>query len=177
MTIEEQPEQKAFKVVRLVGTPSTAQVKQFVGMMQRMYDFHATLHPDWKTTADWQSGSAGWVKRASDNNEYFFAMLYPTRPDGEEILGFPAGYVIASFHYEAPLFIQNRFGYIADLWIEEAYRSQGAAHQLLEVVYQWFREQGVDRVQLEVDVNNFNGRKFWEGTGYESFEIVMRKNI
>ena len=166
-----------FKTIRLIGTPTPAQVEQFVGMMQRMYDFHATLHPDWQTRPGWSDGSAGWVKRAADGDDYLFAMVYPTDAAGDPQTDTPAGYVIASFHYEAPLFVQNRFGYIADLWIEEAQRGQGAARSLLDTAYEWFREQGVNRVQLEVDVNNAGGRRFWAGSGYEDFEIVMRKDI
>ena len=166
-----------FKAVRLVGTPTLAQVAQFVAMMQRMYDFHATLHPDWQTRPGWSDGSAGWVKRAADGDDYLFAIVYPVGADDVPEMATPAGYVIASFHYEAPLFVQNRFGYIADLWIEKAYRGKGAARSLLVATYDWFRTQGVNRVQLEVDVNNEGGRKFWAGAGYEDFEIVMRKDI
>ncbi len=166
-----------FQVVRLTGKPDPAQVAQFVDMMQRMYDFHATLHPDWQTKENWNQGSAGWIQRASDGDEYYFAIAYSLDSAGENLPDRAAGYVIASFHHEAPLFIQHRFGYIADMWVEPAFRSQGAAHFLLEAAYEWFRSQGVNRVQLEVDVNNTGGRRFWEGSGFEPFEIVMRKDI
>lgn len=146
-------------------------------MMQRMYDFHTTLHPDWQTRPGWQAGSAGWIKRAAGGDEYFFALAYPVGPDGGETLEPPAGYIIASFHYEAPLFVQHRFGYIADLWVEEAYRKQGVAPHLLEKAYEWFKEQGVSRVQIEVDVENQSGLKFWEQAGFAPFEIVLRKDI
>src|SRR5437868_4444343 len=135
-----------FKVVRITDSKNKAQAEQFVAMMTRMYDFHATLHPDWQTKPDWQRGSESWIRRASGGDDFVFAMAYPLDENGQETLEPPAGYVIGSFHYEAPLFIQNRFGYIADLWVEEAYRSQGAAQALLKFSYDWFKEQGVNRV-------------------------------
>ncbi len=166
-----------FKVVRITDSKNKSQVEQFVAMMSRMYDFHATLHPDWQARPGWEKGSEGWIKRAASGDEFYFAMAYRLDENGQETLEPPAGYVIGSFHYEAPLFIQNRFGYIADMWIEEAFRGQGAAQALLVQTYEWFREQGVNRVQLEVDVNNRAGQHFWEKAGFEPFEIVMRKDI
>jgi ribosomal protein S18 acetylase RimI-like enzyme len=166
-----------FKIVALKEGGNSAQVKQFVEMMSRMYDFHATLHDDWKTKSNWQSGSAGWIKRAAGGDEFYFAMAYPLDGDGNDTLEPPAGYVIGSFHYEAPLFVQNRFGYIADLWVEPPYRGTGAAQALMNDAFDWFRQQGVSRVQIEVDVENKGGLRFWEKAGFEPFEIVLRRNI
>ncbi len=170
-------DKRKFKVVRLDKSPKAAQINEFVGMMTRMYDFHATLHPDWQTRPGWQEGSTGWVKRAGGGDDFLFAMAYPLDEAGQDTLESAAGYLIASFHYEAPLFLQHRFGYIADLWVEEAYRGQGAAQKLLETANEWFHEQGVSRVQLEVDVENTGGRQFWESQGYTPFEIVMRSDL
>ena len=165
------------KVVRLETAPSTTQVQQFVLMMSRMYDFHASLHADWQTKAGWEKGSVNWIKRAAGGDDFFFAMAYALDEAGNETLEPATGYIIASFHYEAPLFVQHRYGYIADLWVEEAYRGKAVGTALLETAYEWFRTQGVKRVQLEVDVENKGGQAFWKQAGFENFEIVMRKDI
>ena len=105
-------------------------------------------------------------------------MAYPLNPVGHiEPDATPAGYVIAHFHYEAPLFVQNRFGYIADLWVEAEYRQHGVAPQILAAANSWFKTQGINRVQIEVDVENHVGQKFWHGIGYQDFEVVMRADI
>ncbi len=167
-----------FKVVVLGPDSPKSQLDHFVEMMQRMYEYHATLHTDWQPRPGWQEGSAEWLSGAAgSSNDYFFAVAYPLAPDGRELLDHPAGYIIGSFHYEAPLFVQHRFGYIADLWSEEAYRTAGVGNQLLAKAYEWFKEQGVNRVQIEVDVKNPGGQKFWEKAGFEPFEIVMRKSL
>lgn len=166
-----------FEIVQLNGNVTEQQVQQFVEMMQRMYDFHATLHDDWKSRNGWEKGSGGWIKRAATNDEAFFAIAYPLGEDNKPQLDKPAGYVIGSFHQEAPLFIQNRFGYIADLWVEPDYRRRQIGQQLLDAAFTWFKSQGVSRVQLEVDVNNEVGLHFWRKMGFEKFEIVMRRDI
>lgn len=166
-----------FEVVQLKANVTEQQMQQFVGMMQKMYDFHATLHQDWQSRSGWQKGSSGWIKRASTNDEAFFAIAYPLNADSKPQLDKPAGYVTGSFHQEAPLFIQNRFGYIADLWVEPDYRRHQIGQQLLDAAFDWFKTQNIDRVQLEVDVNNAGGLNFWRKMGFEDFEIVMRRNI
>jgi len=167
-----------FEIVRLDGETPPAQVAQFVGMMQRMYEFHATLHADWQPKPNWQQGSQNWIKHAGSNEDYFFAMAYPLNPTGHiDQEAAPAGYIIAHFHYEAPLFVQNRFGYIADLWVEAAYRQQGVARRILAAANSWFKAQDISRVQIEVDVENAAGQKFWHGIGYQDFEVVMRTDI
>jgi ribosomal protein S18 acetylase RimI-like enzyme len=166
-----------FKVVPITDGRNQAQIEQYVAMMTRMYDFHATLHSDWQTSPGWQESSIGWISRTAGSEEYYFALAYPLDDKGNPDLETPAGYVMASFHYEAPFFIQSRFGYIVDLWIEEAFRKQSVAPALLAEADQWFKSQGVSRVQLYVDVRNQRGQKFWEQVGYAPFEIVMRKDV
>jgi ribosomal protein S18 acetylase RimI-like enzyme len=170
-------EQQNFSVIVLGPDSPKRQLDQFVEMMQRMYEYHATLHQDWEPRPGWQEGSTGWLSGAASSNDYFFAIAYPVGPDAKEMLDTPAGYIICSFHFEAPLFVQHRFGYIADLWSEEAYRTAGVGNQLLAKAYEWFKGQGVSRVQIEVDVKNPGGLIFWEKAGFEPFEIVMRKNL
>ena len=166
------------RIVRLGTDTTPQQIQQFVDMMQRMYDFHATLHDDWKTRSDWKKGSERWINSAGNKDDYFFAIAYlNTGEDFQVDKVQPIGYVIASFHYEAPLFLQNRFGYIADLWVEETYRQRGVARSLFEAAKDWCKTQGVERIQLEVDVENDPGQKFWHKLGFEDFEIVMRKTL
>ena len=172
-------EPMTFEIEPLGEKPARLQVEHLVAMMQRMYDYHATLHSDWQTKPNWQQGSAGWIRRAAGGSEFFFALVYASssNPGSAGSLRQPAGYVIASFHYEAPLFIQHRYGYIADLWVEEAYRRQGAARALLAAAHSWCTDQGVSRMQIEVDVENKAGLKFWQAVGYHPFEIVLRRDI
>src|SRR3954453_12610893 len=101
-------EPQNFKVIVLGPDSSKAQLDQFVEMMQRMYEYHATLHTDWQPRPGWQEGSSEWLSGAAGSDDYFFAMAYPVGPDGIEILEKPAVYIIVSFHYEAPLFVQHR---------------------------------------------------------------------
>lgn len=160
-----------FRIVLLNNGQDSAKIEQLVGLMTRMYDYHTTLHPDWRTRQGWQQGSQQWLSRSAGSEDWFVALVYPT--DSEVA----CGYLLASFHYEAPLFIQNRYGYIADLWLNEEYRGQGAAELLLEKAYAWFRQQGVERLQLEVDIRNERAYAFWQKQGFEDFQMVMRRNL
>jgi ribosomal protein S18 acetylase RimI-like enzyme len=160
------------EVVRISDGRNKAQIEQFVALMSRMYHFHATLHPDWQPRSGWEKGSMGWIKNACAGNEWFFGLAYQA-----PALQGAIGYVLAGFHYEAPVFINHRYGYIADMWVEPEFRGSGAANKLLAAAEDFLREQGVNRIQLEVMVNNERGKAFWQKNGYEPFELIMRKTI
>jgi len=163
-----------FRIISLTEDENKVQVAEFVAMMGRMYDYHAGLHPDWQQKPGWQKNSRSWIKKAAGNNEWFFAMAYP---ESAQNLPAAAGYIIAGFHYEAPLFIRSRYGYIADMWVEPDQRGTGAATALLEAALAFLKAQGVDRVQLEVMVNNEAGKRFWQKAGFEPFELIMRRDL
>ncbi len=163
-----------YQLARLSGSENKELVGQFVNMMANMYEFHASLHPDWKPKPGWEKGSANWIEKGAGGKDWFFALAFPVSTVEKAL---PSGYIIASFHYEAPLFIRNRYGYIADLWVEPHSRGTGAANFLLEAASEFFKFNGVDRIQLEVMHNNAAGRRFWEKSGFETFEIIMRKTI
>jgi ribosomal protein S18 acetylase RimI-like enzyme len=162
------------RVVRITEGRNRAQIEQFVALMSKMYNFHATLHPDWQPKAGWEKGSMGWIKSTCAGNDWFFGLAYP---EPEQALQGAIGYVLAGFHYEAPVFVNNRYGYVADMWIEPEFRGSKAAQELLKAAEAFFREQGVRRVQLEVMVNNERGKAFWHKNGFEPFELVMRKSL
>jgi ribosomal protein S18 acetylase RimI-like enzyme len=146
-------------------------IEQLVALMTRMYDYHASLHSDWQTHEGWQQGSTQWLKRSLASEEWLRVLLFPH--DGNTA----CGYILASFHYEAPLFIQNRFGYIADLWIDEKFRGSGGSELLLNAAFDWFRHANVSRLQLEVDLRNQLGKRFWDKHGFEDSQIVMRRDL
>ena len=72
--------------------------------------------------------------------------------DSEEVVGGITFWVI----YEAV--------YIDDLWIEKAYRGKGYGTQLLEKVWNKFKDKGYDNVNVKT--NEFQAPKFYEKCGY-----------
>lgn len=66
-------------------------------------------------------------------------------------------------------------GYIADLYIIKEYRHKGTGKLLVEQAMDWFRQMGVEAVELNVLNSNEAGRAFWKSLGFKDRRILARK--
>lgn len=99
-------------------------------------------------------------------------VLVAEREEGR-VCGFGCVYVAQNL----PMFEPRELGYISDLYVEPACRREGIGRALLEAIRQWFAEQRVPEVHLQVYVQNENGVGFWRSQGFEPFfqRMVLKR--
>jgi GNAT superfamily N-acetyltransferase len=83
---------------------------------------------------------------------------------GEKLLGCAIGKVV-----DNKPFAVLEYGYISCLYVDEEWHGQGIGHRLFTTIYDWFKAEGVDAVQVEVSHHNPSGRHFWEERGFTYF--------
>ncbi|KKN41684.1 hypothetical protein LCGC14_0720790 [marine sediment metagenome] len=83
------------------------------------------------------------------------------------------GYSIALIQYYPPVFNSNTYGLINDLAISESHRRKGIGEQMLVRMFEWFKIQGLDRIELRVAVNNQIGYSFWKKHGFKDYLHVL----
>lgn len=68
----------------------------------------------------------------------------------------------------------ERSGYaeLVALWVDQDFRHQGIATALVEAVFEWAREKGVDQVRLWVTESSEAARVFYEGLSFASTSEV-----
>ncbi|HIE50266.1 MAG TPA: GNAT family N-acetyltransferase [Armatimonadetes bacterium] len=66
-------------------------------------------------------------------------------------------------------------GYISDCFVVPSARRQGIGRRLVEAALQWFREYGVEEVEIGVLPSNRAAGAFWEALGFEPFRLQMRR--
>lgn len=71
----------------------------------------------------------------------------------------------------------DAFAFVAELFVEEAYRRRGLGRRLLEEGEAWARERGVRRLVLNVAVGNAPARSLYEAVGYGVETVRMGKEI
>lgn len=89
--------------------------------------------------------------------------------------GVVVGYILGAVIDLTPdLFEHEDVGFIADIYVEPAYRRRGIARQLFHTVCDWFADRGVRHVEWQVAVANQDARRFWEAVGGRALTMRMR---
>lgn len=90
-----------------------------------------------------------------------FACLFVAEEDGV-ILGFLAGRLRSL----PPHFGGEQVGYISEVFVDGAQRGQGIGQALLTAGMQWLRDQGAQRLELNVAVHNEGAAAFYQKMGW-----------
>jgi len=93
--------------------------------------------------------------------------------------GRPIGWGV--FHVQdAPVFVvedERRYGYIADLFVEEAFRGQGIGRALITACEDAARALGLKLIMLGVLAGNARARRIYEASGYAPYALDLRKYL
>ena len=86
-----------------------------------------------------------------------------------------AGFVAARFRTALPYLGGQPIGYVSEVFTKATFRNLGVAARLLDMVVDWFRQQGIKRLELHVAVNNADGLRFYERHGWraELMQLVL----
>lgn len=88
------------------------------------------------------------------------------------------GYVLGVIVDLVPeMFAQEDGGFLADIYVDSAYRGKGIGRALVETLSEWFRERGVRYFEWYVAAHNQSGRAFWNAVGGRDMMIRMRTNL
>jgi ribosomal protein S18 acetylase RimI-like enzyme len=108
----------------------------------------------------------GWLRaRATDPRSVF---LVAERQPGQL-----AGFLVGTVEQEIPIYRLSEYGFIHDVWVEEAYRNEGLARQLVTLAAERFRNIGVGQVRLDVLVDNAPARALFETCGFRPAVVEM----
>ncbi|MGK2740647.1 N-acetyltransferase family protein [Tepidicaulis sp. LMO-SS28] len=94
--------------------------------------------------------------------------------------GAPVGFLICFADEDPGFFVRReeaRFGYIADLYVEEAARGSGAGQALMEAAEAHFRGLGIRQLRLFAVAGNARARAFYAKLGYGLYEVSLRKEM
>ena len=86
-------------------------------------------------------------------------------------------YCMATIMQYASFFGARQYGFVEDLAVTGNYRGQGVGKQLFLRSADWFRSQGVTRIELRVASTNEVSQAFWQRLGFTDFIVRMVKEI
>lgn len=90
-----------------------------------------------------------------------------------EVSGRVVGFVVATVEKNIPIYRTAEFGFVHDLWVDEDYRHEGTARQMVMLLIERFLELGVRQIRLETAADNEAARKLFESCGFRTSTIEM----
>jgi len=106
------------------------------------------------------------VSRLSDSQ----TRLIVAEDDGELV-----GYALAVIIDVIPdMFVQENSGFLADIYVDDAFRRKGVGRALVDSVKVWLLENGIRTFEWYVAEHNAVGKRFWESVGGRRVMVRMR---
>jgi len=101
-----------------------------------------------------------------------FAYLVVAEESGR-LVGFVAGRVRAMPRHLGG----EAAGWITEVWVEPSHRSRGVAAAMVGVSVDWFRGQGIRRIELQIVVGNDAARRLYARLGFaeELVQMVLER--
>lgn len=87
------------------------------------------------------------------------------------------GYATAEIRTPAPIYEQERWCHVDELYVRAAARRTGIATAMLERVERWGRAADCARMQLNVDAANQGATALYESLGFDVSRYTMDKPI
>jgi ribosomal protein S18 acetylase RimI-like enzyme len=134
----------------------------------------ANLHESWDAQKYPYLPSIGqryisWLKaRATDPR----SVLLVAEREGKLV-----AFLVATVEEEIPIYRISEVGFIHDIYVEEKYRNEGIARQLVMLAIEQFRKMGMSQVRLDTAAKNEAARKLFESCGFRSSSIEMLAEI
>jgi ribosomal protein S18 acetylase RimI-like enzyme len=135
-------------------------------MVRKIAGMHEKLDPaKYSFRSDPGEMYRNWlVSRSSDPNSVFLVA-----DAGQKL----AGFLIGTVEDEIPIYRVESFGFIHDVWVEEDYRHEGIARQLVTLCVERFREIGVEQVRCDTASGNQTARELFKRCGFRPSTVEM----
>src|SRR6266404_7762242 len=137
--------------------PATpADVPSVVPMVRKIASMHERLDPaKYSFRSDPGGMYRDWLKdRATDPRSVFLV----ADAGGGKLVGFLVGTV----EDEIPIYRVEEIGFIHDVWVEEDYRHEGIARQLVTIAVERFRDIGVNQIRCDTAWANETVRELFQ---------------
>jgi len=81
--------------------------------------------------------------------------------------------LLATTEKEIPIYKLQQFGFIHDLWVEETYRHEGIARQMVTLAMERFRQMGLTQVRLDTAIGNDAAKDLFRSCGFRACNLEM----
>ena len=144
-------------------------VVQIMEVWKEFMEYHQRIDPYYGTVEDGhlRFGEYMTERMGQEGSLVLVAM------EGDRLLG----YCLCYLHHRPPVFTEKVVGILSDLAVREGHRGGGAGGALVESALQWFKEKGVERVELRTSARNGPSIEFYQKHGFRVYDHMMTREI
>ncbi|MBK8028704.1 MAG: GNAT family N-acetyltransferase [Anaerolineae bacterium] len=133
--------------------------------------YHREIDPDLPPAAP--NGALRYARRLVDRLEDPMTSVLVAETEGKVV-----GYVLGMVVDLAPeMFAQSPSGFLADIYVDTAYRRHGVGRALVEHLSAWFRDKGLRYFEWHVAALNDDAVEFWRKVGGRDVMLRMRGEL
>ncbi|MBU0495949.1 MAG: GNAT family N-acetyltransferase [Chloroflexi bacterium] len=132
---------------------------EIMRLYRQLMLFHADLDARLALDLDGIESFRGYVENVLHSE---FDRVLVAEDEGPGLAGFIMGRVAQN----PPMFQQPYFGYVTDICVDEKHRQQGIGRALFQSLRQWFSQQGLITMQVNVAARNPTSQAFWRAMGF-----------
>jgi ribosomal protein S18 acetylase RimI-like enzyme len=152
--------------------PAAASDAVAIGKLwEKLVAYHQELDADMPRAT--LQGASLYARSLLDRLDDSHTCVFVAEEDGK-IVGYVLGVVVDLL---PEMFEQEAGGFLADIFVEDAYRGRGIGRGLVDALVSWFRQKGLKHFEWHVAANNPGALAFWEKIGGRSWQVRMRAGI
>ena len=134
-----------------------------------LFNVHTQLDPYYAHNEDSLKVTIETYSKWIEMNEFSF---YVAKEEGEIV-----GFIIGKIEKEEPIYIRKRKGIVIALFVDSKFGGRGISKELFTNLSAWFKENGVDDIELYVHTKNEAAMGAWSKYGFVVDSHRMRKRI
>jgi len=116
-----------------------------------------------------EHGQDKWIQTVKRNVQRFSTVQIASK--GDHVIGFAHGSLSMTPDYLG----NKKVGVVTHIYVKPEYRKQDIAAILLSGLEEWFDEQQVHSIELQVLAENRGAIEFWKQMGYHNELLQFRK--
>ena len=159
-------------MVKVIIRPAAPQdIDAIAQLWLALVDYHREIDSDLPPAAP--NGALRYARRLVDRLEDPMTSVLVAETEGKVV-----GYVLGMVVDLAPeMFAQSPSGFLADIYVDTAYRRHGVGRALVEHLSAWFRDKGLRYYEWHVAALNDDAVEFWRKVGGRNVMLRMRGEL
>ena len=128
-------------------------------------DFDSTINPHFATS---EGGLRYFTSNIEDNEKLVLLAKDESTP---------IGYLVGGIETVGDYRTIPNICEVDNMWVDEAYRSQGVGKKLMDTITTWAKERGIKRMRVIASHQNEKGINFYKREGFAEYDLILEKDI